>query len=112
MSDNAPKRSKLTAIGERIKSSAKQPGPQIQRPHVARHTAGSSKMAPKLTSEEAIAAFDPANLQRCPAPVFGVGGRCYVDPASVPGIFSACRPGQDPTTGLAWGAGWASARVI
>lgn len=50
----------------------------------ARHTAGASKMAPKLSSDQAIAAFDPAKIQRCPAPVFGAGGRCYVDPASVP----------------------------
>lgn len=94
----------LVAIGERIKSSARQPGPQLQRERAPQghgwrpdaHTAGASKMAASAPS----AALAPTAVG--PAPKLWGTPRYAVDPATVPATFSG-RLGCDPMTGQPWG---------
>lgn len=82
---------KLTAIGERIKSKARQPGPQIPRERAPQghswrpdaHTAGSSKQAAPAASP----ALPPTSVG--PSPVLGQALRYYVDPAAVQGPLMA-----------------------
>lgn len=94
------KAAKLVDIGERIKSTSRQPGPQIKREQPARHTAGASKMVANAPSLPTAA----PKITRGPSPAaLGTAGRYYVDPATVPRIFGG-RIGLDVETGKAWGA--------
>lgn len=94
----------LIAIGARIKSTARQPGPQIKREkappeHAWRpdaHTACASKMASVAPSE----ALPPTSVG--PSPKLWGAPRYAVDPATVPRTFSGPL-GCDPMTGRAWG---------
>ena len=98
---------KLSAIGEPIKSRARQPRPQLGREKAPQGhkwrpdalTAGSSKMASSAASEPASG----PKITIGPSPVFGIAARYYVDPATVHGPFETAGIGRD-FTGRPWGS--------